>query len=137
ARGTDGRIYPWGNDAPTCTLANFEPSAGTNCYDMDSFFVGPIDRFGGVSPYGAIGMAGNVEEWVADWFASSYTPAAATNPTGPANGIQKVLRGGSWLSDATEIRATQRNFNAPDASSSTLTAQQNSTTFGIRCARSQ
>jgi formylglycine-generating enzyme required for sulfatase activity len=138
ARGTDGRIYPWGNDAPTCALANYEPTLGTNCLSGD--VVGRVDQFVGVSPYGAFGMAGNVEEWVADWYAGAYPAPAATNPTGPASGIQKVLRGGSWLSQPAQIRASRRNANAPDASapsSSTLTPQENSTTMGIRCARSQ
>ena len=140
ARGTDGRIFPWGNDAPTCALANYAPDSMTSCYKVNGDVVGPIDRFGGVSPYGALGMAGNVEEWVADWYATAYAPAAATNPTGPASGVQRVLRGGSWLSQPAQIRASRRNANAPDATapaSSTLTPVENSTTFGIRCARSQ
>jgi formylglycine-generating enzyme required for sulfatase activity len=140
ARGTDGRIYPWGNDAPTCSLANYEPVAGNNpCYAVNSDFVGPIDAFGGVSPYGALGMAGNVQEWVADWYASAYSAAPVTNPTGPASGIHRVLRGGSWISQAAELRASRRNANAPDATdaSGQLTKEANSTTMGIRCARSQ
>jgi formylglycine-generating enzyme required for sulfatase activity len=140
ARGTDGRIYPWGNDAPTCALANFSAVAGQPCYDLNSFFVAPIDQFGGLSPYGALGMAGNVEEWVADWYASAYPAPPSTNPTGPANGLQRVLRGGSWISSPAEIRASRRNHNAPDASAappSMLTPDANSSTMGIRCARTQ
>jgi formylglycine-generating enzyme required for sulfatase activity len=140
ARGTDGRIYPWGNDAPSCTLANFSPVAGRPCFDVNSFFVGPIDQFGGLSPYGALGMAGNVEEWVADWYATAYPAPPSTNPTGPTSGVQRVLRGGAWISSAAEIRASRRNHNAPDASApppSMLTPEANSSTMGIRCARTQ
>lgn len=138
ARGTDGRVFPWGNNAPSCDKANYSPSSGTNCFtNSDGTFIGPIDRFNGASPYGALGMAGNVEEWVSDWYASVYPSGPATNPSGPSSGVQKVLRGGSWVSQPTHIRASRRNANAPDASSPTLTPEVNSTTFGIRCARSQ
>ena len=107
---------------------------------MGGLVVGPIDQFTGTSPYGAIGMAGNVEEWVADWYASAYPATAQIDPSGPTSGVLKVLRGGSWISDESELRATRRVPNAPDASapsSSSLTPQENSTTFGIRCARAQ
>ena len=140
ARGTDNRIYPWGNDAPTCEQANFSPSAGTNCYSVGGDVVGPVDHFTGASPYGVLGMAGNVEEWVADWYLNAYQPGVATDPTGPASGSQRVLRGGSSISTAEELRASRRDANAPDASApstSALTPQENSTRFGIRCARSQ
>jgi formylglycine-generating enzyme required for sulfatase activity len=139
ARGTDSRIYPWGNVAPTCNLANYSLGT-TQCFTAsDGSFIGTVDQFSGASPFGALGLAGNVEEWVADWYASPYPSAAATDPSGPATGVQKVLRGGSWISSSTQIRASRRNANKPDASSTNpnLTTEVNSTTFGIRCARSQ
>jgi len=137
ARGTDGRIWPWGNDAPTCTHANFEPSTSQQCFqDATGGFVAPIDQGGGASPYGALNMAGNVEEWVADWY-GAYPSVALTNPTGPTTGVQRVLRGGSFISSAAEIRTSYRNANAPDASATDLDPQTNSVTFGVRCARTQ
>lgn len=128
ARGTDDRVYPWGNDAPTCELANFK-----DCGEMvEDVGMHPA----GASPYGALDMAGNVEEWVADWY-GAYPSVALTNPTGPATGIQRVLRGGSFISSAAEIRTSYRNANAPDASATDLDPQTNSVTFGVRCARTQ
>jgi formylglycine-generating enzyme required for sulfatase activity len=139
ARGTDSRLYPWGNVAPTCNLANYS-LGGTQCYTgPDGLYIGPVDLFNGVSPFGALGMAGNVEEWVNDWYLSPYPSAPATDPTGPATGVAKVLRGGSWLSLTAQIRASRRNANRPDATTTNpnLTTEANSTTFGFRCARSQ
>ena len=60
-------------------------------------------------------MAGNVEEWVADWYASDYYAASlAQNPVGPADGIFRVVRGGSYHSDATLVLATTRGKAAPN-----------------------
>ncbi|MCA9464796.1 MAG: SUMF1/EgtB/PvdO family nonheme iron enzyme, partial [Nitrospira sp.] len=99
ARGTDGRIYPWGDQPPNNTLANCCSSnllAGQRS-------VGSFE--GGKSPYGAYDLAGNVLEWVADWYdATRYQQRArgnepVRNPQGPATGKSRVLRGGSWYGD--------------------------------------
>jgi formylglycine-generating enzyme required for sulfatase activity len=92
ARGPDGNTYPWGNDTPTCELAQYDECLG------DTVAVDSLPR--GASWCEALGMAGNVWEWVADWY-GDYSSAAQTNPTGPETGDYKVLRGGSWpyLSD--------------------------------------
>jgi len=95
ARGSnDTRRFPWGNEAADCTRANFDP--GDYCVGDTS----PVGSYpDGASPYGVLDMAGNVQEWVADWYLSSYyTVSPYSNPTGPATGIDKVLRGGSWWS---------------------------------------
>jgi len=106
ARGTDGRAYPWGDATPTPTLANFDNVIGEPL---------PVDRYPlGVSPYGALNMAGNVREWVADWFHEFYYMASPLdNPLGPPSGAHKSLRGGSYLDGATEIRVFNRFDHEP------------------------
>ncbi len=91
ARGTDGRIYPWGNGEPTCSLANYSFCAGDHTEVVGS-------HPAGASPYGALDMAGSVWEWVADWYqADYYASSPAQNPRGPATGEIHLARGGSWL----------------------------------------
>ncbi len=107
ARGWDGRIYPWGDHAPTCDLANY-----LDC-------VGHPDPVGscpaGISPVGALDMAGNVWEWVSDWYASdAYSRSAAANPQGPETGRNVVVRGGTWKDIAAMTRCAARSFNPPD-----------------------
>ena len=88
ARGTDQRLYPWGNAEPTCALANY-----SECV-LDSVVVGSYPD--GASPYGALDMAGNAWEWVRDIYdAGYYSVSAEQNPTGPTSGDRYVLRGGS------------------------------------------
>ncbi|HTX89804.1 MAG TPA: formylglycine-generating enzyme family protein [Anaerolineales bacterium] len=110
ARGTDGRIYPWGNNPPDDTLANF----GTHIEDVTA-----VDKYpAGASFYGALDMAGNVWDWTADWFGDNYySQSPALNPTGPESGTRRVLRGGSWTFNAVAMRAAYRYGRAPDYSS--------------------
>jgi formylglycine-generating enzyme required for sulfatase activity len=89
ARGPEGHIYPWGNDPPDGTLANYGGRVG------DTTKVGSYPD--GESWVGALDMAGNVWEWVNDWYAGNYYAASQSkNPTGPSAGVLKVIRGGSW-----------------------------------------
>lgn len=89
ARGTDGRRFPWGNGSPNSSLLNFNSNAG----DMTE--VGSFPE--GASPYGALDMAGNVWELVADWYdAGYYANSPSSNPTGPETGEARVWRGGDW-----------------------------------------
>jgi formylglycine-generating enzyme required for sulfatase activity len=106
ARGTDGRIYPWEKGAPDATLLNF------NMNIKDTTAVGSYPK--GVSPYGALDMAGNVWEWVSDWYGETYYASSPTNnPTGPTAGEYKVLRGGSWTYLGMATRASYRNSDFP------------------------
>jgi formylglycine-generating enzyme required for sulfatase activity len=89
ARGTDGRIYPWGNSPPDCSKATYR-----FCADRP-LPVGSLPD--AASPYGALDMAGNAAEWVADWFqVDYYSQSPSVNPQGPGFGLARVVRGGSF-----------------------------------------
>ena len=93
AGASDTRTYPWGDAAPTCALANFWPD-GQRAWATPARWA--ATRRGPV-PYGALDMAGNVWEWVNDWYDSSYySSSPGSNPPGPATGSYRVLRGGGW-----------------------------------------
>jgi formylglycine-generating enzyme required for sulfatase activity len=118
ARGENAYTYPWGNDSPKGTLLNY------------NYAVGHTSEVGnypdGASPYGALDMAGNVWEWVADWYGRTYYASSlAPNPLGPDSGQYRVLRGGTWGSNDSEIRSANRSWGIP-ASSDVYT--------GFRCA---
>lgn len=94
ARGTDQRLYPWGNQPPNEQRANVN-----RCCDFKDYGVltdvGSYEQ--GKSAYGAYDMAGNVWEWTADWYEENYySTSPARNPKGPSSGEYRVLRGGSW-----------------------------------------
>ena len=92
ARGTDGRTYPWGNDAPMSQLcwSGGGATLANTC---------PVGSFpSGASPFGALDLAGNVWEWTLDWY-GAYVGSVGTNvtdPAGAASGISRVNRGGAW-----------------------------------------
>ena len=118
ARGTDGRIYPWGNSIDR-SRANYgkEGCCRGDASDgfLDSAPVGSYQR--GVSPYGAYDMGGNVWEWVVDWYGEDYyAQSSDRDPQGPATGISRVLRGGSLSSDPYRLRTTDRSGLPPSAS---------------------
>ncbi|MBI4489948.1 MAG: formylglycine-generating enzyme family protein [Deltaproteobacteria bacterium] len=105
ARGTDGRKYPWGNEEPDGNKANYGRNLGKTA---------PVGSYlSGVSPYGVHDMAGNVWEWVADWYGSTYYRRALDrNPKGPESGQYRVLRGGSWYESSSQSRSSRRfSFN--------------------------
>jgi formylglycine-generating enzyme required for sulfatase activity len=123
ARGKDGHAYPWGNDTPTCSLANFW-NVNRGCIGD----TGPVGSYpSGVSPYGALDMAGNVWEWVADWYDPGYYAKSLTsNPPGPISGTNRVLRGGAWGYGEDYVSSTYRYGHIPSSTDST---------FGFRCSR--
>ncbi len=125
ARGTDRRMYPWGNQAPSPTLANFTPLQFETTDVGDTTEVGSFPA--GASPYGALDMAGNVWEWTADWYLENYYGRSPSqNPAGPRTGSMKVARGGAFFLWPTAIQTTYRGAASPTGRSFGL---------GIRCAR--
>jgi len=118
ARGTDARSYPWGEQTPNCELANYG-----SCNDH----LQPVGSYpAGVSPYGALDMAGNAWEWVNDWYYSNYYEESPfENPPGPLTGNVHMLRGGSYLSGSTVINSANREGSMRGSSEETT---------GFRCA---
>jgi formylglycine-generating enzyme required for sulfatase activity len=117
SRGADGRIYPWGNQTPDVGLAVFN----TN----DTFQTG--ENLAGMSPYGALDMAGNAWEWVNDFYAKTYYMSSPTNnPQGPIWGEERVLRGGCFASPAETLRCACRSRALPSGAIEKFT--------GFRCA---
>ena len=118
ARGTDGRTYPWG-ESIDCQRANYFECEGDTT-DVNS-------HPSGASPYGVLNLAGNLWEWVADWYAvDTYASMPARNPTGPAAGKYHVLRGGAWGSLTPGLRAANRAMGEPE--------HYYDNQMGIRCA---
>ena len=120
----DTRFYPWGDQAPDCTMANFYNTWDGQACINDTTQVGSYPV--GVSQYGLMDMAGNVAEWVSDWFdADYYRNSPYMNPTGPSSGTEKILRGGSWYSNGFTLQVTDRWPQNPDVEYNWL---------GFRCA---
>ncbi len=123
ARGTDGRIYPWGNELPTRLHANFWKKEWNNHAALVP--VGKLED--GKSPYGIYDMAGNVWEWVSDWYDHDYYKSSPSqNPTGPSSAQVKVLRGGSWSDTIDNLRSANPHIYEP------TTRYHN---VGFRCAK--
>ena len=120
ARGPNGRQYPWGNASPK----------GRATYQkkwLGAFTMTPVGTYPhGVSMYGVHDMAGNVWEWVDDWYHRNYyARGSKIEPKGPASGDFKVVRGGSWVNYADTLRSALRRWSRPQV-------QFNDT--GFRCA---
>jgi len=110
ARGSRSAAFPWGNDEPSCILVNaYDPFSGQLCVG-DTTAVGAHPD--GASTFGVEDMAGNVWEWVNDWYSETYyKESPLSNPPGPAGEVQKALRGGSWLSRPVYLRVSGRSFD--------------------------
>lgn len=121
AKGEDHRKWPW--------KGGFDPKRANSVQAGD--FHGktaPVDAYpNGSSPYGVLNMAGNVAEWVADYFDPTwYRTAGDEGLTGPERGRERVVRGGSYRDTAHEVRVSSRRAKAPTESDSTI---------GVRCAK--
>ena len=130
ASGTDGRVYPWGGRI-NCSKSNFDIyGLGLNLCNPGGATAPAGSYQRGISPYGALNMAGNASEWVADQYDSSYySNSPEENPQGPASGEDaRILRGGSWEDDEWNVRTTTRYRSYPVFSSYG---------FGFRCALSE
>lgn len=131
ARGSDQRVYPWGDAPPDETYAGYQTPGTCVTWPVNSFLKG-------VSPYGVYNMAGNVREFVADWYnvdQDSSLTDGARNPPPPAQGSRnpdrhdgpwKILKGGRWASTAEGIRIATRVYYYPDHP-----FQCNGTRFGL------
>ena len=123
ARGTKASLFPWGREAPNSDLAVY------GLYHVHQIpLVAAVDSWeSGRSPYGLHHMAGNVREWVHDWFGVDYySIMPERNPPGPDTGRYKSVRGGSWRSKSHLLRTATRNGAIPTKRSPTL---------GFRCAK--
>ncbi len=128
ARGSsDTRMYPWGDQAADCTLANFDAGGSTGWCIGDTSQVG--DYPAGASPYGGMDMSGNVWEWVNDWWQwDYYSTSPYSNPPGPASGNSKVVRGGGWYATWDYVRVAHRISYPPH--------EGRVSDYGFRCAAS-
>jgi formylglycine-generating enzyme required for sulfatase activity len=152
ARGTDARRYPWGNEWDVSLANSASYWAGRTIdfnsgADWEAFWVKgegariarekgvngevltmPVGSFpAAASYYGLLDMAGNVAEWVQDWYDPNYYRSAPlTDPIGPERGAIKSMRGGSWLKPAVSLRTSDRDWGTIDSRPSGT---------GFRCAQ--
>lgn len=152
ARGLDGRRYPWGNEWDLTQANSASYWAGRTIEFKDgkewkAFWVTgdgaqisherglngevltmPVGSFpDGASPYGLFDMTGNASEWVQDWYEPySYLNAPLSDPQGPNGQLLKVVRGGSWLKPARNLRTSDRDYGYPTDRASGI---------GFRCAK--
>jgi formylglycine-generating enzyme required for sulfatase activity len=120
--GLEGQRYPWeNNEGPVCTKGAANGAQYSGC-------LGDTVPAGSFSPngYGLYDMAGNVREWVGDWYDEEYYQnSPSENPQGPDSGDHKVLRGGSWYNIEIDLRVAARGYYSPDLVEDY---------FGFRCA---
>jgi len=123
ARGTTGRIFPWGKQDPSQDIAVF------GAYHVHEIpLVANVDSYPeGTSAWGVYHLAGNIAEWVNDWLGPDYYPIMPErNPPGPKSGRYKSVRGGSWKSLPVMLRGATRGGAFPE---------ERSPNIGFRCAK--
>jgi sulfatase modifying factor 1 len=118
ARGPGTSLYPWGNTAPTCDKANFQSCGGK--------LVAAGTLIQGATTAGVLDMAGNVWQWVGDWY-GGFTSGPQTDPTGPSVGTFRMLRGGSLEVPAQDLRCSARYEMQPSLANYDI---------GFRCCKS-
>ena len=123
ARGTDGRKWTWGN------IFDLNIKGLTVHTNIGSDGPQPVGCFPtGISPYGIYNLAGNVQEWVSDWYAPDYYNLSCpkNNPKGPKTGNFRVIRGGSWKHvKGHHVLSASRGYQVPDYTNNFV---------GFRCA---
>jgi len=130
ARGITNNIYPWGDEDPACSLVNSNDDVTSKLCVGDTSESGAYPD--GSSPFGVLDMSGNVWEWVNDWYSEDYyNETPYNNPPGPSKGVDKVIRGGSWMDGWYYLRNAIRRItlnNGPYESGDNI---------GFRCAISE
>lgn len=114
-------VYPWGDDWNPANANACDASCLLNVGFKDTTYndgqpeMSPVNAFpADVSPSGVVDMAGNVAEWVSDWYSATYySVSPADSPTGPATGVEKAVRGGSWSLDKNWARGSARSHFGP------------------------
>lgn len=128
ARGARARLFPWGDEAPDCSRAISTKGEKTaeSCGRDGPL---PVSTSRGRSPSGAADLAGNVAEWVADFYDHRHAspgPAPDADPRGPTTGGSFVVRGGGWQSPRSHLRVTARSW---------ASAAERGSNVGFRCAK--
>jgi serine/threonine-protein kinase len=123
ARGTDGRTYPWGEEEPTCVLANYGAVGGEGGCVGDTSAVGSYPE--GASPYGVLDMAGNVWEWTGELYREGNAQSGSVDSADAGGGAHPLLRGGAWNGNDSFLRTSYRFFFFADYAIDF---------FGFRCA---
>ncbi|MBU1700709.1 MAG: formylglycine-generating enzyme family protein [Candidatus Eisenbacteria bacterium] len=106
----DERIYPWGNEAPDCTRANYRTGSQSFCVGWTA----PVGNYPAApASLEIFDLAGNVLEWCNDWFVCDLGTTPLINPPGPTSGDGRVLRGGSWNTMSGSLACALRQYGLP------------------------